>query len=115
MDLHIKISAHEDPLEGHKVETDRNHSHEFEYQDVNNGNEREKTFDDYLKDVDFEKYLDDPDYFIKIVVDTDATEKRRINIKTKPWQTRFMNIGNNSKTIYPPTLPVVDSVRTHLR
>ncbi len=117
VDLHIKISPHFDVDDCHipeKVETvlpqdDPLHLKAAE-PDV-----LEKSFDDYLKDVDFEKYLEDPSYFLRIVIDADMSEKRRINTKTKAWQTRYMNIGNSTRNYVPPALPLVDSVRTHLQ
>lgn len=117
VDFHIRINAPDEVHGGNALENNHDTAQQAEahYFEAHFPHPEEKTFDDYLKDLDFERYLDDPEYFIKVVMETDAQEKRRINVKTKPWQTRFMNLGNNTRNRLPPSLPLVDAVRTHLK
>jgi hypothetical protein len=104
--LHVRLDDHVNENDSHAISSDvplTAVSHNVE-----------KSFDDYLNHVDFEKYLEDPEYFIKVVMESDLTDNRRPITSIDPWKTRFMTITstihNNAKPV-----SVVDSVRTHLK
>lgn len=114
LDLHIKVHLHESSI-------DEEHDQLLNTDDAAADNAQKKKAatkkevpKDPLDDLDLERYLEDPQYYLNLVLESDFSQKNRIKATGKPWETRFMNIKNTQGEGKKP-ISVVDSVRTHLK
>lgn len=90
--IHIVVSSHDEEEERRKRE-------EAEEEEIRRSDRSQKAahenFAQFMKGINYEQYIDSPDYFMKIVMEMDIDQQRRVAVNTKPWQTRFMVIIND--------------------
>eukprot|EP01039_Chlorochromonas_danica_P009216 gene9216-10177_t len=66
-----------------------------------------------MEEVNFEHYIDNPDYFMQMLDERPIGSPNRKLPTVASWQTRFLVATENNQASSKP--PVLDSVRTHLK